>query len=59
MSDAPVNLNRARKERSRARAKAQADVNAVKFGRSKAERVLDATREDKARHQLDQHQFEE
>lgn len=59
MSDAPVNLNRVRKERTREEQKAQADVNAVRFGRTKAERVLEATREAKARRHLDGHQFEE
>lgn len=59
MNDAPVNLNRYRKERTREEQKARADANAVKFGRTKAERVLDATREAKARRHLDGHQFEE
>lgn len=59
MNDSPVNLNRFRKERTREEQKAQADANAVKFGRTKAERVLEATREAKARRHLDRHQFEE
>ncbi|WP_194095650.1 DUF4169 family protein [Marivivens aquimaris] len=33
-----VNLNRFRKQKQKADAKRQADQNAVKFGRSKAER---------------------
>ena len=37
----PINLNKARKARDRADAKAQADENAVKFGRTKAARMLD------------------
>ncbi len=40
----PINLNQARKVKSRAEAKAKADENAVRFGRTKAEKVLDATR---------------
>jgi phage protein D len=56
---APVNLNRARKEKARAEAKARADANAAKFGRTKAERVLAATRADKARRLLDQHRRDE
>ena len=56
---APVNLNRARKERARAKARAQADANAAKHGRTKAERILAATREEQARRRLDQHRFEE
>ncbi|MCF7700630.1 DUF4169 family protein [Loktanella sp. M215] len=55
----PINLNRARKARDRAADKAEADVNAVKFGRTKAERLLDAARADKARSALDQAKFEE
>ncbi len=41
----PINLNQARKTRARAQAKAKADENAIRFGRSKAERELDAARE--------------
>jgi hypothetical protein len=39
-----VNLNKARKARDKSRKKAQADENAVKFGRSKAEKLRDDTR---------------
>ncbi|MBW7921177.1 MAG: DUF4169 family protein [Rubellimicrobium sp.] len=61
MSDpnAPVNLNCARKDRARAEAKVQADANAARHGRTKAERVLEAARQEKARRHLDQHRFEE
>lgn len=60
MTDAaPINLNKVRKVRDRAAEKAGADVNAVKFGRSKAERLLDAARADKARTALDQGKFDE
>ena len=55
----PINLNKLRKARDRAAEKAQADANAVKFGRSKAERMLDAARAEKARTALDQAKFEE
>ncbi len=34
----PVNLNRYRKAKARAESKARADENAVKFGRTKAEK---------------------
>ncbi len=34
----PVNLNRYRKAKARTEAKARADENAVKFGRTKAEK---------------------
>lgn len=54
-----LSLARARKERMRAEQKALADANSVKFGRSKAERVLAATRADKARRALDQMRLED
>ena len=44
MTDGPVNLNRYRKEKAKADAKTRADANAVKHGRTKAERLLDAAR---------------
>ncbi|MCX7646593.1 MAG: DUF4169 family protein [Rhodobacteraceae bacterium] len=55
----PVNLNRFRKEKAREEARARADANAARFGRSKAERILEATRAEKARRLLDQHRREE
>lgn len=54
-----VSLARARKARLREAAKAQADGNAAKFGRTKAERVLEASRSAAARRSLDQHRLEE
>ncbi len=54
-----LNLNKARKARERAEAKAQADANAAKHGRTKAERLLEAARAEKARHALDGLKFEE
>lgn len=59
MSEGPVNLNRFRKEKARAEQKAQADANAVKFGRTKAERLLEAARAEQAKRRLDQLKFEE
>jgi len=50
---APVNLNRARKEIARAEKKARADENAARFGRTKAERMLDEARARKAARELD------
>ena len=50
-----VNLNKARKARARADGKARADANAVKFGRTKAEKSLDKANADKARSDLDAH----
>ena len=58
MSDI-INLNKARKQKTRAEEKAQADANAVKFGRTKAERLLTAAREEKMRPRLDQQKFED
>jgi hypothetical protein len=51
----PVNLNRRRKDKARAEAKARADQNAVKFGRTKAEKDLDKARAAQAAARLDQH----
>jgi CHASE3 domain sensor protein len=51
----PVNLNRVRKDKARAEAKARATENAVKFGRTKAEKALDKARADQAARGLDQH----
>ncbi|WP_377505024.1 DUF4169 family protein [Octadecabacter sp. R77987] len=55
----PVNLNHARKEKERAAKKARADANAVKFGRTKAQRLLDTAQSDQARARLDQLKFED
>lgn len=54
----PVNLNRVRKDKARAEAKARAAENAVKFGRTKAEKDLDKARADQAARALDQHRKE-
>ncbi|MBL4917557.1 DUF4169 family protein [Szabonella alba] len=48
-----TSLNRVRKERARAQKRAQADANAVKFGRSKAERLRDQAEAAKVRRDLD------
>ena len=55
----PVNLNQARKIRSRAEAKAKADQNAVRFGRTKAQKVLEATQAAHANNRLSQLKFED
>ena len=55
----PINLNKARKLRDRAASKKLADENAIRFGRSKAERVLDAARAEHSRQKLDQLKFED
>lgn len=51
----PVNLNRFRKEKARAEKKARADQNAVKFGRTKAEKSRDKSRKDQEIRRLDDH----
>jgi hypothetical protein len=53
-----VNLNKARKTRDRAAKRAEADTNAVKFGRTKAERTLEKARADKTARDLDAHRRE-
>jgi Domain of unknown function (DUF4169) len=55
----PINLNQVRKDRARADEKARADVNAVKFGRTKAQRLLEAAQAEQARKRLDQTKFDE
>lgn len=55
----PVNLNRFRKDKARATKKARADENAVRFGRTKAEKKLEQARTDQARRDLDGHRTEE
>ena len=55
----PVNLNKARKARARAEDKVRADANAARHGRTKAQRLLDAARAEKAKAHLDQHKFED
>lgn len=52
-----VNLSRARKDRTRMKKRQEADENAAKFGRTKAERVAQAARDEQARRLLDGHQL--
>lgn len=54
-----TNLNQFRKQRAKADKKREADRNAVKFGRTKAEKELDSARETKASRDLDGHKAEE
>jgi len=51
-----VNLRAVRKARNKVAKKAAADQNAVKFGRSKAEKDREAALADKARRDLDGHE---
>jgi hypothetical protein len=45
MTDAPINLNRFRKAKARSERRAEADQNAVRHGRTKAERSLEDARQ--------------
>ena len=49
----PINLGKVRKARARADKKARADENAVKFGRTKAEKQIAQARAEKAVRDLD------
>ncbi len=55
----PVNLNHVRKEKKRAAAKKSADENVIRFGMTKAERVLAAAKEEQASNRLNQLKFED
>ncbi|MCV6586474.1 MAG: DUF4169 family protein [Marinibacterium sp.] len=55
----PVNLNRFRKQKARAAKKARADENAVKFGRTKAERAADDDAARRADRHLDGHALDD
>lgn len=48
-----VSLNRARKAKDRLESRAKADVNAAKFGLTKSEQVLQTSKAEKARRDLD------
>lgn len=54
----PINLNKARKARAKSGKRAQADANAVKFGRTKAEKARDRIEAEKAKRDLDGHERE-
>lgn len=55
----PINLNQARKARTRAETKAKADENAVRFGRTKAQKVLEAAQAKQASDRLSQLKFDD
>jgi hypothetical protein len=48
-----LNLNQARKAKAKTDAKTQAVENRAKFGRTKADKTLDAARADKLKRDLD------
>lgn len=53
-----VNLNKARKAQARAQKRKAADTNAVKFGRSKSEKLRDKAEAEKAKRDHDGHKRE-
>ncbi len=53
-----VNLNKARKARAKTARRAKADQNAVAFGRTNAEKQLEASKAKKAAHDLEGHKRE-
>jgi hypothetical protein len=59
MTGPVVYLNKVRKARDRSAQKAQADAHALKHGRTKAQKRLEASRADKAKRTLDGAKFEE
>ncbi|MBC7582365.1 DUF4169 family protein [Tardiphaga sp. vice352] len=52
-----INLNRFKKRAERDDAARQAEINRARFGRSRAERVLEEKRTIRAENMLDQHQI--
>ena len=55
----PVNLNRVRKQRARAESRARGAENAAKSGRTKAERLMEALRNERAAKMLDRHRIDD
>ena len=55
----PVNLNQFRKAKARAEKRANADENAVKFGRTKAQRQVEKAEAETAPRTIDEHRREE
>jgi Domain of unknown function (DUF4169) len=53
-----VNLRQAKKQAARKAARSAADANAAKFGRTKADRALEAAKAKKSARDLDAHQRE-
>ncbi|MEM6635092.1 MAG: DUF4169 family protein [Pseudomonadota bacterium] len=53
MSVKPINLNRVRKTKKRAAERAEADVNAVRFGRTRHEKAAERIEKERFNHGLD------
>lgn len=58
MSGAPVNLNKFRKAKAKAGKTALAETNRAKFGRTKAQKDVDAARSKQAAKSLDGHKLD-
>ncbi|OUD10946.1 DUF4169 domain-containing protein [Marivivens niveibacter] len=54
-----TNLNQFRKQKARADKRAQGDANAVKFGRTKAQKQAEDLDTNRAKSHLDQHKVDE
>ncbi|MEO1798682.1 MAG: DUF4169 family protein [Pseudomonadota bacterium] len=54
-----VNFNKARKARARAEKQARAQSNAVKFGRTRAQKAAEKQEAERASQRLDAHQRDE
>ncbi|HSG37496.1 MAG TPA: DUF4169 family protein [Paracoccaceae bacterium] len=59
MTGKVVNLKKFKKQKARDEKSEAAKVNAVKFGRTKAQRILETAREDLAARRLDQLKFDD
>ncbi|MCK0121477.1 DUF4169 family protein [Loktanella sp. F6476L] len=55
----PINLNKVRKDKARTEKKLRADANSVKFGQSKAQRLLEVTQSKQASARLDALKFDD
>lgn len=53
-----INLNKFRKAKAKSEGKARADQNAVKYGRTQAEKLRDQADADKAKREFDGHERE-
>ena len=58
MSGKPINLNRVRKARARDEERRKADENSVKYGRTKAERSIEAAKNEQSKEALEAHRLD-
>ncbi len=59
MTDKIINFRKGKKRVARAQKEQRATENRVKFGRTKAEKLLDTTRDQKAKSYIDGHKRED